>query len=533
MFYRKGIKDSPAYRQNYEEISEALDEGIWLAEGMSPLEAKDDQYGHLSGVLFETLEEQEGRWRKTGEQEVPLHSLFIAAGTSPNTIYESEHPDTFVMDHKFYQRHEPVISAEGLTLAISADHAEPKIAKPAPFTSYQRNGRYITFYGDNHPVYAGNVVKAMASAKHGYPFIVDLFAGELAAQNASSQAERNRQLAAFQQHLDTALRAQIVSITRLTPTIIEVLVKAPLAAKHFRPGQFYRVQNFEALAPVREGTVLATEGLALTGAWVDKEHGLISLITLEMGSSSRLLSAWSPGDALVVMGVTGTPTDIPTGQTVLLLGGGLGNAVLFSIGRALRAAGNQVIYFAGYRSSEDVFKAEEIEAASDIIVWSVDNRPGNNAIVPTRPQDKTFVGNIVEAMLAYARGELGATPIHLDDVDHIVVIGSDRMMAAVKEARRDVLAPYIKLHHHAIGSINSPMQCMMKGVCAQCLCKHIDPETGAESFVYSCNNQDQDLDKVDFPNLHARLKQNSVQEKLSSLWLDYLLGKTETREQVI
>ena len=128
-------------------------------------------------------------------------------------------------------------------------------------------------------------------------------------------------------------------------------------------------------------------------------------------------------------------------------------------------------------------------------------------------------------MLAYAKGDLGPTPIHLDDVDHMIVIGSDRMMAAVKEARYGVLAPYLKPHHTAIGSINSPMQCMMKGVCAQCLCKHVDPETGQEYFVYSCYNQDQDLDRVDFPNLYARLRQNSVQEKLASMWLDYLLAQ--------
>jgi len=67
------------------------------------------------------------------------------------------------------------------------------------------------------------------------------------------------------------------------------------------------------------------------------------------------------------------------------------------------------------------------------------------------------------------------------------------------------------------------MQCMMKGVCAQCLCKHVDPESGEESFMYSCYNQDQALDYVDFPNLAARLRQNTVQEKLSSLWLTYLL----------
>ena len=525
LYYRKGMKDSPAYRQNHEEIAEALDEGIWLAEGMSPMEAVEDSYGHLQAVRFEQLAEQEGRWRKTGELEVPLRSLFVAAGTSPNTIYESEHPDTFVMDKKFYQRHEIDWGKGSATLAPMHDETQPKLGKPAPFTSYQRNGRHITFYGDNHPVYAGNVVKAMASAKDGYPYVVKLFENHLSALDSATQPEREQALNTFQTRLDDALLARIVEIKRLTPTIIEVIVKAPLSAKHFRPGQFYRVQNFEALAPRIEGTVLAVEGLALTGAWVDKEKGLISLIALEMGSSSRLLATWKTGDPLVVMGVTGTPTDIPSGQTILLLGGGLGNAVLFSIGRALRAAGNQVIYFAGYRSSEDVFKVDEIEAASDVIVWAVDARPGNTPVVPTRPQDKSFVGNIVEAMLTYARGELGDTPIHLDDVDHLIVIGSDRMMAAVKEARYGVLKPYLKAHHEAIGSINSPMQCMMKGVCAQCLCKHIDPETGQEYFVYSCNNQDQDLDRVDFPNLYARLRQNSVQEKLSSLWLDYLLGQ--------
>ncbi|MEE9346158.1 MAG: hypothetical protein V3U88_11185, partial [Methylococcales bacterium] len=53
---------------------------------------------------------------------------------------------------------------------------------------------------------------------------------------------------------------------------------------------------------------------------------------------------------------------------------------------------------------------------------------------------------------------------------------------------------------------------------------HVDPETGEETFVYSCFNQDQNLQEVDFDHLHARLRQNSVQEKMSNLWLDHLLG---------
>jgi NADPH-dependent glutamate synthase beta subunit-like oxidoreductase/NAD(P)H-flavin reductase len=523
MFYRKGIKDSPAYRQNHEEIHEALAEGIWLAEGMSPLEALEDQYGHLNAVRFEQLEEQEGRWRKTGEKDVTLRGLFVAAGTAPNTIYQSEHPGTFVMDHKFYKRHEPEWLQGKATLVAAEDEAQVKVGKPAPFTSYNSNGRYITFYGDNHAVYAGNVVKAMASAKDGYPYIVKLFANELASLDAGQQAQRDAQLHDLQDRLDATFLAHVVEVNRLTPTIIEVIIKAPAAAKNFEPGQFYRVQNFESLAPVKEGTSLAAEGLALTGAWVDKEQGLVSLIALEMGSSSRLCATWKAGDPLVLMGVTGAPTEIPRNKTVLLLGGGLGNAVLFSIGKALRSAGNKVIYFAGYRNREDLFRVSDIEEASDLIVWAVDDKPGNEAITPTRPQDKTFVGNIVQAMVSFASGEMGETALRLQDVEHLVVIGSDRMMSAVKDARHGILKPFLKADHEAIGSINSPMQCMMKGVCAQCLCKHVDPESGDISFTYTCYNQDQALDYVDFDNLRARLRQNTVQEKLSSLWLTYLL----------
>jgi hypothetical protein len=98
------------------------------------------------------------------------------------------------------------------------------------------------------------------------------------------------------------------------------------------------------------------------------------------------------------------------------------------------------------------------------------------------------------------------------------------MMAAVKAARRGLLAAHLKPGHVAIGSINSPMQCMMKEVCAQCLQRHVDPVTGNESIIFSCFNQDQELDRVDFPNLSGRLRQNTVQEKLSNLWLDRLLS---------
>ena len=128
-------------------------------------------------------------------------------------------------------------------------------------------------------------------------------------------------------------------------------------------------------------------------------------------------------------------------------------------------------------------------------------------------------------MAAYCEGKLGPTKVPMRDVTRVIAIGSDRMMAAVGKARHGVLKPYLDPRHVGIASINSPMQCMMKEVCAQCLQKHLDPITGIESVVFSCVNQDQGLDQVNFENLAARLRQNSTQEKLTSLWMDHLLPK--------
>jgi NAD(P)H-flavin reductase len=396
------------------------------------------------------------------------------------------------------------------------------------FTSYERGGRFVSYYGDNHPRYNGNVVKAMASAKHGYPHVVQLFEDELAALDAREQPQRETRWREMIARMDHQLLATVERVVRLTPTIVEVVVRAPAAARHFHPGQFYRLQNFERLSPhVRTNghrAALVMEGVALTGAWVDREQGLLSLITLEMGVSSRLCAYLQPGEPVVVMGPTGTPTEILRNGTVLLAGGGLGNAVLFSIAKALKAAHSRVIYFAGYRDGADLFKREEIEAATDQVIWATDM---GLPIAPSRPQDTHFRGNIVQAMIAYAEGRLGPQRVPLRDVTRIIAIGSDRMMNAVRIARHTALAPHLNPTHVGIGSINSPMQCMMKEVCAQCLQRHVDPATGREEFIFSCYNQDQELDRVDFANLRARLRQNSVQEKLSNLFFAHLLERSE------
>jgi NADPH-dependent glutamate synthase beta subunit-like oxidoreductase/NAD(P)H-flavin reductase len=523
--YRKTMLDSPAYRLNYEEVEKAFEEGIAYAEMISPVEAVADQYGHVQSLLFEKQVVEDGRWKDSGTiVELGARSVMIAAGTAPNVIYEKEHPGTFKLDKwkQFFQSHSLGPQSE----LIEDDEAT---REHGFFTSYQhpsRKEKLISFYGDNHPRYAGNVVKAMASAKFGYPQVVSIFKDELMSmdRSADAQAARDASWAKLTATLDDGLTARVHEVNRLTPTIVEVVVRAPFAARHFLPGQFFRLQNFESYAPTIQGSVMAMEGLALTGASADPESGLLSVIVLEMGGSSRMCMMLRKGEPVVLMGPTGAPTEIPRNETILLAGGGLGNAVLFSIAKALKDNGCRVVYFAGYKKAADVFKRDEIEEGTHQVVWSVD---AGEPVAPRRPQDLGFTGNIVQAMLWYASEKRA---FDLRDAQRLIAIGSDGMMRAVRDARHGLLAPHLDPQHVGIGSINSPMQCMMKQVCAQCLQRHVDPATGKESFVFSCFNQDQHLDVVDFANLRARLRQNTVLEKLSNLWLTRVLAReTEVR----
>jgi NAD(P)H-flavin reductase len=496
-------------------VAKALEEGIGFAEHLTPEEVLLDDFGCARALRLSSkpppfpppLAGEGGE----GDIVMPARTILVAAGTQPNTVLGREAPQHVAIDGKYFQAFDE-----------SGNKVTPeRITKPSAahvLMSLREDGRAISFFGDLHPSFAGNVVKAMASAKQGYP-VVSRMLSRQAPSNISPQALIAR--------LNEELRASVHEVHRLTPTIVEVVVRAPMAARAFEPGQFYRLQNYETLSRSADGTRLAKEGLALTGASVDREQGLLSTIVLEMGGSSDLCAQLEPGEPVVLMGPTGQPTETPSDETVLLIGGGLGNAVLFSIGQALRRNGSRVIYFAGYKRAIDRYKVVEIERAADAIVWCCDEAPGFR---PERPQDRAFVGNIVAALDAYGSGALGETLISLGDVDRVIAIGSDGMMAAVGRARAGILAQHLKPGHKAIASINSPMQCMMKEICAQCLQVHRDPVTGVESVVFSCFNQDQDLDRVDFGNLRARLGQNGVQEKLTRLWIDRSLRQLGLRQ---
>lgn len=513
--YRRLLRESPAYLRNHEEVMKALEEGIYYAEGLNPKAIRLDQYGHVEALVSESrFYDEHGNWIASDEEHVlPAKAILVATGASPNVAYEFENQGTFQRQKMQYQAY----NITGDLQEILADK-HCKIENFGAFTSYQsEENQRVTFLGDTHPVFHGSVVKAIASAKRIYPEILKV----LNEEKLGNLPEYH----AFAEKMHHQFTSRVEKVIRHTPSMVELQIYAPMVIRNFLPGHFYRVQNYETGVQIVEDTLLQTEATALLATEVDKETGIVSLMVFEQGASSRLFATMRPGDPISIMGPSGVRTRIEEGnETILFVGGRMSAAHLLATGAEMRRKGNKVLYIGGFQTKEELFCQEKLEAAADKIIWVTQF---GDPIQTHRPQDRSVTGDVVSAVLRYAKGALdtGGPEIPLEAVDRILIIGKYHFLKAIKKAFHTTLKSYLVKAPKMTASVYGPMQCMLKGVCAQCLVWQIDPETGKRTkAVFACSWHDQPFELVDIDNLNERLAQNHMQEILTNVWLDYLLA---------
>ncbi len=486
--YRRTLQESPAYIYNHEELQKAFEEGIYYRENLRPQAVDLNQWGHTEKLICHP------------DIEIPAHSIFVATGTQPNTAYEFEHRGTFTRVGFQYQHYEDQDGA--LHVAEGVEHCKDPLF--GPFTSYQKHDRRVSLIGDTHPIFHGSVVKAIASGMRTYPKILALLKNKLT-ERASDEEYR-----LFAYKMAELFKAEVTDVKRQTEKVIELTIKAPLAAKHFQPGQFYRLQNYETHAP------LQMEPLALIAAGAD-QHGSLKFIVIEKGASSKLCALLKPGEPVSLMGPTGVRAKISMEhETILIIGNQMSLAFLLSYGFALRHAKNRVIFVGIFQNKDEVYNQHLIEQATDQIIWVIQS---GEKIPTSRAQDMSATGDYLDVLLQYANAN-----ISLHDVDRVYLIGDTTLLRSFQTARQHLLKNILLKNPIVRGSVYSSMQCMLKGVCAQCLQWQIDPETGKRTkAVFACSWPDQPLELIDFDNLDERQSQNKLQERLSALWVDHLL----------
>ncbi len=149
----------------------------------------------------------------------------------------------------------------------------------------------------------------------------------------------------------------------LAPKIHLFRIGAPAVARKARAGQFVVVRIDEK-----------GERIPLTIADWDEKEGSVTIVFMEVGTSTSHLAKLKAGDSITnFVGPLGLPTHIEKFGTVVCVGGGVGVAPIFPVARALKQAGNKVISIIGSRCQEILFWDDKLRTVSDELIVTTDD----------------------------------------------------------------------------------------------------------------------------------------------------------------
>jgi ferredoxin--NADP+ reductase len=204
---------------------------------------------------------------------------------------------------------------------------------------------------------------------------------------------------------------RIISARWLAPKVRQLVVEAPRVAKTHQPGHF-------AIVRVRDDG----ERIPLTIASSDASSGTIMFVVQVVGATTELLCSLETGDSILnVAGPLGKPTEIEDFREAVLVGGGVGTAVIYPQAAALKAKGNKVTAVIGGRSREYVIFEKELAAHCDeVFPCTDDGSYGFHGFVTGRLQElledrgrkigAVLLAGPVPMMRAVSPGRSASTP---------------------------------------------------------------------------------------------------------------------------
>ena len=175
-------------------------------------------------------------------------------------------------------------------------------------------------------------------------------------------------------------------------------IEAPAVAKKARPGQFVVIRIDEK-----------GERIPVTVADWDEKEGSVTIVFMEVGTTTRRLATLKAGDSIAdFVGPLGLPTHIEKYGTVVCVAGGFAVAVIKPIARALREKGNKVIAILGARNKDLLFWEEELRGVSDQIIVTTDDGSYARKGLVTEPLKELLEGD--------------------EQIDRVIAIGPSIMM---------------------------------------------------------------------------------------------------------
>ena len=184
---------------------------------------------------------------------------------------------------------------------------------------------------------------------------------------------------------------EIVSKRKLNETVAEMVVYAPMVARHAKPGQFIILRSHDD-----------AERIPLTIADYDREKGTVSIIYQIVGCGTMRLDTLKKGEKLAdFAGPLGKPSEVEGIKKVAVVGGGVGCAIAYPVAKELHNLGAEVHMIAGFRSKDIVILEDEMRAASSkFILMSDDGTVGKKGLVTNALKELLDAGEKYDEVIA-------------------------------------------------------------------------------------------------------------------------------------
>ena len=258
----------------------------------------------------------------------------------------------------------------------------------------------------------------------------------------------------------------------LVPNIHLFKVGVPDVAKKAQAGQFVVIRIDEK-----------GERIPLTIADWDREEGSVTIVFMEVGTTTHRLALLKAGDFITdFIGPLGLPTHIDKFGTVVCVAGGFAVATIMPIARAMREKGNKVVSIMGARNKDLIFWEDELRRVSDQLIVTTDDGSYARKGLVTEPLKELLEGS--------------------DKIDRVIAIGPSIMM---KFCAKTTLPFGVK----TIVSLN-PIMVDGTGMCGCCRVS-----VGGVTRFACVDGPDFDGHQVDWDLLFARQRIYLDEEKRS------------------
>lgn len=177
----------------------------------------------------------------------------------------------------------------------------------------------------------------------------------------------------------------------LNPTVVKMVVEAPLIAKKAQPGQFIIFRAKEN-----------SERVPLTIADYDREKGYVTIIFQIVGEATMELNSLNEGDFILdFAGPLGTPSKIDGLKKVCVIGGGVGCAIAYPIAKQLHENGAVVHSITGFRNKDLIILEDEFSKVSDELrIMTDDGSYGEKGLVTAALENLIAQGNVYDEVIA-------------------------------------------------------------------------------------------------------------------------------------